>query len=437
MSAIIAPDTEGLSTHANDLNAPIGSTSVADNVAFTREGRPERRPGFKDYSTNLPDFSPAQLLSSAKQDQAYLHVDNGIWYASGGTWLRKRGKFGCGMTDPYDAVYVSGHLYVLSNNVVWDFDLSTGARTILAGRFNVAGTTDGTGGSARFSVAIGITSDGTSLFVAESTQHTIRKVVISSGVVTTLAGTAGSSGTTDATGASARFNSPRGITNDGTNLYVCDYANHTIRKVVISSGVVTTLAGTGGSSGTTDATGASARFNNPSGITYYNLNLYVCDTGNQTIRKIVASSGVVTTYAGSAGVADSTDGFINVARFSSPTRITNIGSNLYLTDQGNGTIRKIATASATTATTAGTPGVVGTSDGIGASASWQLNRLNGIANDGVDLYVCEVTSGGVGYSIRKLYSATGYVTALCGFEENSTGTTPGSLSVSAIILGPS
>jgi len=67
--------------------------------------------------------------------------------------------------------------------------------------------------------------------VVDRSNHTIRKLVISSGVVTTLAGTAGSSGTTDATGTAARFSTPTGITTDGTNLYVAGSGDHTIRKI--------------------------------------------------------------------------------------------------------------------------------------------------------------------------------------------------------------
>jgi len=84
--------------------------------------------------------------------------------------------------------------------------------------------------------------------------------VIDNGTVTTLADS--SSGSTDNnTGTSASFYRPRGITTDGTNLYVADTSNHRIRKIVISTGVVTTLAGS--SSGSTDATGTSASFNTP------------------------------------------------------------------------------------------------------------------------------------------------------------------------------
>jgi len=88
-------------------------------------------------------------------------------------------------------------------------------------------------------------------------------------------------------GTAARFSAPNGITTDGTNLYVTDTGNSTIRKIVISTGVVTTLAGSSaGSSGSTDGTGTSARFYSPYGITTDGTNLYVADTFNHTIRKI-------------------------------------------------------------------------------------------------------------------------------------------------------
>ena len=101
--------------------------------------------------------------------------------------------------------------------------------------------------------------------------------------VTTLAGD--SSGFANGTGTSASFYKPYRITTDGTNLYVGDTFNHLIRKIVISTGVVTTLAGTG-SSGTANGTGTSASFNNPIGITTDGINLYVVDYGYSRIRQI-------------------------------------------------------------------------------------------------------------------------------------------------------
>ena len=76
-----------------------------------------------------------------------------------------------------------------------------------------------------------------------------------------------------------------GITTDGTNLYVADYGNNLIRKIVISTGVVTTLAGTG-SAGSANGTGTSASFYQPDGIVTDKTNLYVVDNANNLIRKI-------------------------------------------------------------------------------------------------------------------------------------------------------
>ncbi len=161
-------------------------------------------------------------------------------------------------------------------------------------------------------------------------------------VVTTVAGT-GSSGSADnTTGTSASFNKPYGIITDGTNLYVADRSNHLIRKIVISTGAVTTVAGTG-SSGSANGTGTSASFYQPNRITTDGTNLYVAEYGNHLIRQIVISTGVVTTVAGIAGDADggSANGTGTSASFSFPYGITTDGTNLYVADMSNNLIRQI------------------------------------------------------------------------------------------------
>jgi hypothetical protein len=221
----------------------------------------------------------------------------------------------------------------------------SGATSTLAGTAGISGSADGTGTSAGFNDPNGVTTDGTNLYMADSGNHTIRKIVIATGEVTTLAGTAGSSGSTDNTGALARFNDPHGITTDGTTLYVADFGNHTIRKVAIAIRVVTTLAGTAGSLGSTDGTGPSARFNNPLGITTDGTDLYVADSGNHTIRrvaaKVVTALGRTTTLAGSAGSSGSADGTGATARFFLPSGITTDGERLLVIDTGNNTVRAI------------------------------------------------------------------------------------------------
>ena len=184
----------------------------------------------------------------------------------------------------------------------------------------------------------GITTDGTNLYVADSGNHTIRKIVISTGIVTTLTGSAGNSGSTDGTGSAAQFAGPMGITTDGTNLYVADTGNNTIRKIVISTGAVTTLAGTppasGGGGGAGVICGIGCGFSSPHGITTDGTNLYVADSGWNRIRKIIIATGAVTAdFAGAAlNGTGSTDGTGTSAKFNIPYGITTDGTNLYVAD---------------------------------------------------------------------------------------------------------
>jgi sugar lactone lactonase YvrE len=199
------------------------------------------------------------------------------------------------------------------------------------------------------------------LYVADTSNNTIRKVTPSiagqqtNWVVTTLAGSAGSSGSADGTNSSARFNAPFGVTVDSAgNLYVADLGNNTIRKVTPSitglqtNWVVTTLAGLAGSPGSADGTGSSARFSDPEGVAVDSTgNLYVGDAFNNTIRKVTPSitgqqtNWVVTTVGGLASVTGSADGTNSNARFNEPWGVAvDSAGNLYVGDAGNNTIRK-------------------------------------------------------------------------------------------------
>ncbi|MGD0973603.1 MAG: hypothetical protein ABR866_05910 [Candidatus Korobacteraceae bacterium] len=210
----------------------------------------------------------------------------------------------------------------------------TGTTSTLAGTAGTTGSTDATGAAAKFNVPYDITTDGKNLYVSDSLNNTIRKVVIATAAVTTLAGTASlTGGSSDGTGAAASFNYPNGITTDGTNLYVCNTGNNTIRKIVIATGAVTTLAGTPSlTGGSSDGTGAAASFLGPLDLTTDGANLYVSDTGNSTIRKIVIATGAVTTLAGTAGKIGSTDATGAAARFFFPYGITTDEINLYVCD---------------------------------------------------------------------------------------------------------
>ena len=131
------------------------------------------------------------------------------------------------------------------------------------------------------------------VYVADTRNHTIRKVT-SAGVVSTLAGLAGSYGSADGTNSNARFYLPQGITVDlSGNLYVLDSGNQTVRMVTPSgtNWVVTTIAGQADISGNADGTGTNAQFFYPGGLGMNNAGSFaVADWGNNTIRAGVSSS---------------------------------------------------------------------------------------------------------------------------------------------------
>jgi len=253
--------------------------------------------------------------------------------------------------EPFAVAVLGGDLYVAdANNYAIRKVTTAGVTTTLAGTVSTSGSADGTGTAATFSVIKGLTGLGNYLYALDTFNQTVRKIDITSGAVTTIAGYAGTLGSTDnATGSAARFNYPFGIAVDSSsNLYVTDTLNHTIR-VISATGAVTTLAGSVGVSGTTDGTGTAAKFNIPAGIATDGTNLFVADSGNHTIRKVVIATGVVTTFAGTAGTSGNTNGTGTAAKFNSPLGLTiDSTGNLYVTDQLYTKIRKITSAGVVT-----------------------------------------------------------------------------------------
>jgi sugar lactone lactonase YvrE len=232
------------------------------------------------------------------------------------------------------------------------------------------GANDGTGISAQFNKPCGVAVDSAgNVYVADTDNHTMRKIT-PTGTVTTLAGLAGVSGSVDAAGGNARFNQPGGVAVDITgNVYVADSGNHTIRKIT-PAGVVSTWAGTAGVSGSADLTGTNAQFFLPQGVAVDDAtNLYVADYGNHTIRKIAPDQSV-TTFAGLAGNSGSLDASGTSARFYQPEGVAvDPAGYVYVADTANGTIRKITPAGAVS-TLAGFAGSYGNADGTGTNAQF-------------------------------------------------------------------
>ena len=241
------------------------------------------------------------------------------------------------------AIDSAGNIYVSdADNGTIRKVTPAGVVTTLAGLAGSFGNVDGTGSAARFTRPAGIVADASgNLYVADTGQNVIRKVT-PAGVVTTFAGLANTPGSTDGVGSSARFRVPEGLALDASgNLYVSDRNNHTIRKVT-PAGVVTTLAGLAGTSGSSDGTGAGARFNRPLGLAVDRAgNVYVSEPDNRLIRKITPS-GVVSTLAGLAGSGGIVDGVGSAARFEFPFYLAVDGSdNVLVTERDDDMLRRV------------------------------------------------------------------------------------------------
>jgi sugar lactone lactonase YvrE len=308
-----------------------------------------------------------------------------------------------------------GHLYVADDFAIRSVEILSGEVSTLAGSAGPTGSSDGIGTAARFFQPMGATSDGQGhLFIADRRTSIIRSVEIATGLVTTLAGVPFKDDSTDGTGAEARFNFPVGLATDGQgNLFVSDTDSRTIRRVVIATGAVSTVAGQANDpSASVDGIGEAARFSFPYGLASDGRGALFIIDGN-AIRTMAIATKEVRTLAGSADEKGAVDGVGEIARFNGPSGIAADGEgHLFVADTANQTIRMISVSTKEVSTVAGVVGEVGSSDGVGAAA--RFDRPFGIASDGLgNLLVADYGN----HAIRKIVVATGEVSLFAGNPE--------------------
>jgi streptogramin lyase len=294
----------------------------------------------------------------------------------------------------------------------------------IAGTAGVMGSLDGEGPDASFGMMYYAELDSAgNLFVADSDNrpnlgnHTIRKIT-PSGVVSTLAGAAGVRGSVDGVGASARFNNPSGIAVDRLdNVYVADTGNHTIRRIS-PTGDVTTIAGKAGVAAHVDGSAPTARFYFPYDVAVDDaLNVYVVG-GDDTVRRI-APNGVVSTIAGVSGAEGTADGTGSSARFNEPGGIVSTDSGtLFIADQQSHTVRRV-TFDGIVTTIAGSPGVDGYADGTGALFRFPTGIAlepsgNIVVTDMGNHTIRRITQDGVVSTIAGAPEQEGYVDGPAG-----------------------
>lgn len=259
-------------------------------------------------TVNGPGSTDAQGTNATFNAPAGLAVDNGLlWVADTGNNLVRVVDLvllnvvtigGTNFSAPYGVTALPNHHIAVmdgGNNRIWTIDPAGPAVSAFAGG-GAAATTDGRIANARFATPAAACVDGANnLVVADAGHHTLRVITTGSALVTTVAGTATTAGSNDAVGLAATFRAPAGLAFSGAGvLTIADSGNHVIRAMA-ADGTVTTFAGTAGTAGAADGLVAVATFDQPRAVVVSGADLYVADSGNDTIRRI--SAGSVSTLA--------------------------------------------------------------------------------------------------------------------------------------------
>lgn len=247
------------------------------------------------------------------------------------------------------------------------------------------GGDNGPGTAALLGAAGGVATDGAgNVYIADVTNNRIRKLTVSTGVITTIGGNGMAAFSGDGGPAtSASFNQPLGVAVDAQgNVYVADTYNHRVRKIAAGSMTVTTIAGNGQQGFSGDGgTGTGASLSYPESVALDSTgDLYIADTYNSRIRKLVLSSGVITTFAGTLSGFSGDGATATAAALSYPSGVAvDTSGNVYIADTSNQRVRKVGTNGIIT-TIAGTGSPDFSGDGGPATAA-TLNFPTGVSID--------------------------------------------------------
>ena len=257
----------------------------------------------------------------------------------------------------------------------------------------------------RLDFPAGLVTDSRTVWVANSRNNTIIAIDIASRSAQVVAGETFKEGNNDGIGTSARFHSPDGETLVGRNLFIADTNNSDIRKLNLDTRTVSTAAGVANIAGTDDGPAGQAHFNLPTQLANDGNNVYITDSGNSTIRRLNLSDNNVKTIGGQAQQTGKDDGPASKSTFNGPRGIATDGKYIYVADTGNDIIRKIDISTLETKTIAGT-GEEGVNNGPGDKATF--SNPGAMCINGSSLYVLDADN----HAIRKIDTNTNEVSTL-------------------------
>jgi len=269
-------------------------------------------------------------------------------------------------------VDTAGNYYVAdeSNHAIRKVS-PTGLATTLAGNLGVAGNAVGTGATATFRCPKGVAVDASgNVYVADAKNHTIRMVTSGGAAITIAGGLApAANGLVNGAGTAARFDTPSAVALDTAgNVIVADTVNNAIRRIANDAAKTVTTVATftytaASPAGTTGVDAACTTARGVVGVAVDGANnIYVADNRAHVIR-MITPGGAVSVLAGTAGTVGSSDATGAAAAFNSPYHLVSSGSNLYVADFGNHVIRKVTTAGGVVTTVIGTTGLPGVVQG--------------------------------------------------------------------------
>lgn len=378
--AVLPPPYTFPSTLAGSQKFQVTLKTPGKQIITVRQsGASCKAPGTATvFVSSTCDFVPGGISTTAGTGVAGYNGDGGAATAAQ-------------MNRPVRASYdLLGNLYIADsgNHRIRKTDMGTGAMSTVAGTGVAGYNGDGIPASTAQlnNPAEAVAAFNGDVYIAEYSGHRVRRISGTTGLMSTVAGTgvAGFGGDGGPATAAQLFSPTSVQVNASGDLFITDYLNHRVRKVAAGTGVISTVAGTGGAGYNGDGIPATtAHLNQPSAcVLDVAGNLYIDDQFNHRVRKVAASTGLISTLAGTGVAGYNGDGVAGTAaQLNYPSGIALDGSgNVFVGDQFNNRVRKIHALTGLISTVAGT-GVLGyNGDGLPATSA-ELHEPTGVAFD--------------------------------------------------------
>jgi sugar lactone lactonase YvrE len=436
-------------------------------------------------STTTPIHAPAHPLQAICERIARYGATIGLMFVfSAPAWAQTQGAALPLVLPSAIAFDTQGNLYIAEtgNHAVREFTVAGVVTTVAGNGVQGFSGDSGPATAAELDSPAGLALDTAgNLYIADSHNHRVREVAAATGTITTLAGTgvAGYSGD-GGLAVAAQLDLPTALALDSAgNLYIADTDNHRVRRIAVTTGVIATIAGNGVEAFTGDSGPATAAsIDSPNGLALDAAgNLYIADTHNGRVREVSAATGAISTIAG-AGFAGGNvqtfggdGGAATAAGLALPRGLTlDAAGNLYLADSANHRIRRISPAGIVTTVAGqgtetfagdGAPAVTASLDTprsvaispaglltLADTANQRIRQLDAMPAPGPDIH----TIAGVGASapgtlsltapssivygrgtVTATWNGTGNATGIVTFTDTNSGTavTLGSASLNA------